>query len=314
MGILIALVPAVMWGLMGTISMKLGGTAGQQTLGTALGALVLGIGVNWLYVIPHGIVLTPAIWLTGLLSGIFWAIGISGQYLAFKDLGVSVGLPLSTAGQIVTNALMAAAVLGEWTTGKMWLVGTLAVSAIVLGAILTSARKRYTLPHAAQKKISPTFRHGLLVLALSTVGFMFYFVFPNLMVKIGAVSAQTFHANGGITYMTAVVLPQACGQILGALFLMTVVFRETRLIIGRRSLTNILTGLCWAVGNLCMLLSAANPNVGQTTATALSQMCVLVGTYSGIFILHEAKSRSQMHKIAIGTLLMVMGGFLIATI
>ena len=92
MGILIALVPAVMWGLMGTISMKLGGTAGQQTLGTALGALILGIGVNWLYVIPHGIVLTPAIWLTGLLSGIFWAIGISGQYLAFKDLGVSVGL------------------------------------------------------------------------------------------------------------------------------------------------------------------------------------------------------------------------------
>ncbi len=35
MALLIALVPALTWGLMATITTKLGGTAGQQTLGTS---------------------------------------------------------------------------------------------------------------------------------------------------------------------------------------------------------------------------------------------------------------------------------------
>lgn len=310
MPLLIALVPALTWGLMATITTKLGGTAGQQTLGTSLGALVLGIGVYVGYVLPHGVAIPISVWITGLLSGMCWSLGNTGQYLSYKDLGVSIGLPLSTAGQIVANALMAAIVLGGWTSMKMWGFGTLAILIIVFGAMQISGRSK-----TDQTKIAPSvMHHGLIVLAWSTLGFMLYFVFPNLMAKFGFVSAS-FHAEDhGLTYMTAIVLPQAIGQLLGALVLITSVFHERQLIFEKHSFTNILTGLTWAVGNLCMLISAGNPQVGQTIATTLSQMCVIVGTFCGIFLLHEHKTKTQMRRITIGTLLMALGGMIIANL
>lgn len=158
--LLIALVPALTWGLMATITTKLGGTAGQQTLGTSLGAVVLGLGVYLFYVVPQGVTIPSSVWITGLLSGMCWALGNTGQYLSYKDLGVSIGLPLSTAGQIVANAVMAAVVLGEWTTGKMWGLGTLAIVIIVFGAMQISGRSK-----SSNQTVAPSlFHHGLMVL------------------------------------------------------------------------------------------------------------------------------------------------------
>ncbi|SUP52231.1 Putative glucose uptake permease [Weissella viridescens] len=54
--------------------------------------------------------------MVGFVSGLFWAIGTAGQFVAFKKLGVSVGNPVSTASQIALNALMAASV---WENGRM---------------------------------------------------------------------------------------------------------------------------------------------------------------------------------------------------
>ena len=62
--------------------------------------------------------------------------------MAIKDLGVSLAIPLSTAGQIVANALMAAAVLGEWKTAKMWAIGVISIITVVIGATLISARDK----------------------------------------------------------------------------------------------------------------------------------------------------------------------------
>ncbi len=310
MMLLIALVPALTWGLMATITTKLGGTAGQQTLGTSLGAVVLGLGVYLFYVVPQGVSIPTSVWITGLLSGMCWALGNTGQYLSYKDLGVSIGLPLSTAGQIVANAVMAAVVLGEWTTGKMWAFGSLAIVIIVFGAMQISGRSK-----SSHQTIAPSlFRHGLMVLAWSTLGFMLYFVFPNLMSKLGFVDAGFHAANNGLTYMTAIVLPQALGQLIGALLLIVIVFHQQHLIFEKHSFTNILTGLTWAVGNLCMLIAAGNPQVGQTVAATLSQMCVIVGTFCGIFLLHEHKTKTQMRSITFGTLLMALGGMIIANL
>ncbi|WP_219334748.1 GRP family sugar transporter, partial [Oenococcus oeni] len=74
--------------------------------------------------------------------GIFWAVGTAGQFVAYKDMGVSSAFPLSTAGQIVSNAIMAAAVLGEWTTIQMWIFGAIAITLVTTGALLTSARSK----------------------------------------------------------------------------------------------------------------------------------------------------------------------------
>ncbi len=77
---------------------------------------------------------------------------------------------------------------------------------------------------------------------------------------------------------------------------------------------NILTGLNWGVGNLFMFISTANPAIGQATATTLSQMGVIVGTFGGIYLLHEKKTRDQMVKIVIGSVLVVIGGVLISNL
>lgn len=143
---------------------------------------------------------------------------------------------------------------------------------------------------------------------------MLYFVFPNLMSKLGFVDPGFHAANNGLTYMTAIVLPQALGQLIGALLLMVIVFHEQHKILEKHVFTNILTGLTWAVGNLCMLIAAGNPQVGQTVAATLSQMCVIVGTFCGIFLLHEHKTKKQMRSITVGTLLMALGGMIIANL
>ncbi len=42
--ILLALVPALAWGSVGLVNTKMGGSAGQQTLGMTFGALIFGLG------------------------------------------------------------------------------------------------------------------------------------------------------------------------------------------------------------------------------------------------------------------------------
>ncbi|KGH72879.1 GRP family sugar transporter [Oenococcus oeni] len=312
MGILIALIPAITWGSTGLVNTKMGGSAAQQTLGMTFGALIFGLAVMLFYVIPNHISLDYRIWIVGLFSGIFWAVGTAGQFVAYKDMGVSSAFPLSTAGQIVSNAIMAAAVLGEWTTIQMWVFGAIAITLVTTGALLTSARSKAFKSTSTQRPAA--YSHGLIALLLSTIGYMLYFVFPNLMFKVGFINKAVHEANNGASYMTAIIGPQAIGQVIGAFIIVIFVFRESERMFQKATWRNILTGLNWGVGNLFMFISTANPAIGQATATTLSQMGVIVGTFGGIYLLHEKKTRDQMVKIVIGSVLVVIGGVLISNL
>lgn len=312
MGILIALIPAITWGSTGLVNTKMGGSAAQQTLGMTFGALIFGLAVMLFYVIPNHISLDYRIWIVGLFSGIFWAVGTAGQFVAYKDMGVSSAFPLSTAGQIVSNAIMAAAVLGEWTTIQMWIFGAIAITLVTTGALLTSARSKASKSTSTQRPAA--YSHGLIALLLSTIGYMLYFVFPNLMFKVGFISKAVHEANNGASYMTAIIGPQAIGQVIGAFIIVIFVFQESEKMFQKATWRNILTGLNWGVGNLFMFISTANPAIGQATATTLSQMGVIVGTFGGIYLLHEKKTRDQMVKIVIGSVLVVIGGVLISNL
>ncbi|MDR3190126.1 MAG: GRP family sugar transporter [Lactobacillaceae bacterium] len=315
MSILIALIPAIAWGSSGIVTNKMGGSAGQGTLGMTFGALIFGLGTMLFYVIPTAglsFALDRRIWVVGFVSGLFWAVGTAGQFVGFKKLGVSVGNPLSTAGQIVTNALMAAAVLGEWTTGKMWLFGSLAILAVMVGAVLTA------LPDSKSdvRELNPEYnlKTGLLAVAISTAGFMMYFVFPNLLAKVGYISAVIKAAphDTGLYYMTSIVGPQSIGQVLGALIIVVFFMKERKTMFQAATWRNIVTGLVWATGNIFMFISAANPAIGQAVAATLSQMGIIVGTFGGIYILGEKKTNRQMVFIVIGAVLVLLGGILIA--
>lgn len=316
MAMLIALIPALAWGSVGIVTTKMGGTAAQGTLGMTLGALIFGLSTLFFYVMPAAgadYALNPRIWIVGAVSGLFWAVGTAGQFVAFKKLGVSVGNPLSTASQIALNALMAASVLGEWTTGKMWIFGLLAIVAVVTGAVLTS------LPDP-DSQIAPNPEHdakgGYIALTLSSLGFMMYFVFPNLLNKIGFISDALHSApdGSGLHYMTAIVGPQSIGQVVGALIIIMFIMHEGKTMWQPATFRNILTGLIWGVGNIAMFISAANPEIGQATAATLSQLGIIVGTFGGIYILHEKKTSRQMKYIILGTILVVIGAVIISNL
>jgi len=77
--ILIALIPALGWGLNPLLISKLGGKPVNQTLGTGIGALIVGLIVQ-LAVRPT--VDASTFWLSAL-SGAFWVLGQIGQYTSY---------------------------------------------------------------------------------------------------------------------------------------------------------------------------------------------------------------------------------------
>ena len=314
MDMVIALLPALFFGATGIITTLLGGKAVQGTLGMTYGAVIFGLGLMLIYVVPNAgwdYVLNPRIWVVGLFSGLFWAVGSAGQFTAMKQIGVTLAIPLSTAGQIVTNALMAALVLGEWNTGRMWLFGLISVALVCVGALCTSVQDKSE-EQGVQQVPKSQFTAGLISVAISTLGFMLYFVFPNLLSKIGYISDDVHDApNGtGVHYMTAVIAPQSIGMLAGALLIVLFVAKEPSLIVEKHTFLNMITGVVWAIGNVLIFISCANPNIGQAVATTFSQLNVIVAVLGGILILHEKRTRRQLWFIALGTLLIAAGAVL----
>ncbi len=96
MNILIALIPAIGWGIQPMIISKMGGRETNQILGTGLGALLVGL----VTLLLTNMVTGAAFWMS-LLSGAFWVIGQTGQYISFNRIGVSKTMPLSTGFQLL---------------------------------------------------------------------------------------------------------------------------------------------------------------------------------------------------------------------
>ena len=216
MSILIALVPALAWGSVGIVTTKAGGTAAQGIMGMTIGAIILGFGTLAFFVIPNAgmdYAFNSRIWIVGFISGLIWAVGQVGQLIGFKKLGVSIGNPLSTSGQIVGNALMAAAVLGEWHTGRMWFFGVLSIALVTGGALLTTVRDKNA---PAETNPERDFKGGVSAVIVSTLAFMMYFVLPNLLNKWGYISDAVHNQNNGLTerpvtcllYATLLLLPK----------------------------------------------------------------------------------------------------------
>ncbi|MCT4395633.1 GRP family sugar transporter [Periweissella beninensis] len=307
---LIALIPALAWGSTGLFSTKLGGSAGQQTLGMTVGAMAFGLLTFIGFVVPNQINAGMNIWIVGLLSGLLWAVGQAGQFTAIKAMGVSNAIPWSTAGQIVGNAALAATVLGEWSTAKMWIFGTIAIFLVVVGAMLTAKRDKAADEDDMAGKTEAT--RGLIAILISTAGYAGYFIIPNLMRKVGYISSTIANRNHGVDYMTATIFPQSIGMVIGAFLIVIFFMREASVMFQAPTWRNMLTGAAWGVGNLAMFISAAT--IGQAVAVTMSQMGIIVGTFGGIFILHERKTSTQMKFIVIGSIMIVAGGILISNL
>ncbi|PLT35023.1 GRP family sugar transporter [Bacillus sp. V5-8f] len=277
-GIFYALLPAIFWGSIVLVSVKLGGNAYSQTLGITLGALLFSF-IMYIIKTPH---MDMLVWVVGIISGISWAVGQLYQLNSVKYMGVSKTVPISTGMQLLGTTLVGVVVFKEWTTQTTITIGVIALACIIAGVILTGLGKK----EGSGKQ--ENLKKGLLVLAISSLGFLGYVVI-----------VRWFNIEGW-----AAILPQSIGMLSGAIFLSLRHKPFTKY-----AVRNILTGIMWAVGNIGLLL--ANPKVGVAIAFSLSQMGIVISTLGGIFLLGEKKSRKQLAYVIIGCSLVITGGVML---
>ncbi|WP_214770642.1 GRP family sugar transporter [Exiguobacterium sp. s133] len=278
MDILIAIVPALMWGTLPLVVSKIGGSTEQQIIGTTLGALAFAL-VTFLFISPE---LSMTAWVAGLFSGAFWALGQMNQFAAFKQMGVSKTMPISTGMQLVGTSLFGVLAFGEWSNTSALILGISALVLIVAGAAFTSYKED-------KSKKDENIGKGLLLLVISTIGYVGYVVI-----------ARWFNINGW-----EAVLPQAIGMVVSAILLS---LRKGNLF-ARQTFTNGLAGIMWAIGNIALLLATAR--VGVATSFSLSQTGVVISTIGGVLFLKEAKTKKEMTFVIIGCTLVVAGGIMI---
>lgn len=278
--ILIALIPAVMWGSILLVSSKLGGKAYSQTIGLTGGALLFSI-VAFFIVSPE---LTWKIFIVGFVSGLFWSVGQMNQFSAVEYLGVSKTQPISTGMQLVGTSLFGVLLFGEWSTQTKLLIGIAALAFIIVGVVFTSLNDKNN--KEADRKSQ--FGKGMFTLFISTLGYIGYFIV-----------VQWFGVEGW-----SAILPQSLGMLSGALLL---TFRHKPF--NKYATRNILTGFVWATGNIGLLVAA--PRVGVATSFSFSQMGIIISTLGGIFLLGEKKSKKQITFVIIGCILIIVGGVLL---
>lgn len=284
---LIALIPALAWGSIGLISGKLGGTANQQTLGMTWGALLFAIIMtlcSWEHFMAN---CTWKLWIVGLISGLFWSLGQNQQFHAMKSIGVSKAIPISTGAQLVTNALAGVILFHEWTTKRQLSIGSIALIILVIGATLTALRDKKNAAVNAER-ISEDWNGGARALILSTLGYLGY----TIVVHWANVDTR------------AMVLPQAIGMVLGASM-----FALGKNAFKKETYKNILTGLVWGTGNLFMF--EATTMVGLAISFSFSQMGIVISMFGSIFFLGEKKTKREWFYVVIGSLMVILGGFLL---
>ncbi len=279
MNILIALIPAFLWGIMPLVITKVGGTARQQTMGVTLGAFVFAL-IVFAFRQPEYTVQTLVV---SFFTGCLWSVGQMFQLQSFKIIGVSKAMPISTGMQLVGTTLFGVLLFHEWDTTLRLVLGFSALILIIGGIFLTS----YAEGQVDEEK---SLSRGLILLTISSLGYIGYVVI-----------IQGFHING-----FDAILPQAAGMVLSA-FVMTYNGREKRFT--KRTWLIMIPGMIWAGGNLAMLY--ANGLVGVATGFSLSQLGVVISTLGGILLLGEKKTKKEMAFVITGVILVVIGGVLI---
>jgi len=278
MNILIALIPALGWGFMPIITGKVGGSPVNQMFGIGAGATVVGL-VSYLVTQPS--VSAQAFWFS-VLCGALWTIGQIGQFISFKRIGVSGTVPLSTVFQLVGNSIIGMLIFGDWAGAHAKIIGIIALAIVVVGALLTSVSDSSD----GQKMQTK----DALFLLCTTVGFWIYSSFPNMPI----VKAES---------PTGIFLPEMLGILLGSIIY--VLFTDKNSFKQKQQYQNMIAGVAWGIAAFAYIFSAkAN---GNTSAFIWTQLNVVIGTFGGIFVLHEQKSSRELKFTILGIVLIVVG-------
>ncbi|MGG0239387.1 GRP family sugar transporter [Bacillus rhizoplanae] len=278
MDILLALLPALAWGNILIVSVKMGGGAYSQTVGMTIGALFFAT-IIYAFTTPA---LSLTILIVGFISGLFWALGQVNQLKTVEKMGVSTTVTISTGMQLVATTIFGVIAFHEWTTTTTIILGTIAILLIVIGVVFTSLDDKENAQPPGQLK------KGIVTLITSTFGYLVYVVI-----------IRWYNVDGW-----SAILPQAVGMFVGA-----VILTAKHKPFNKYAIRNILSGLLWGTGNLFLFLS--QPKVGVATSFSLSQTGIIISTFGAIIFLGEKKTKRQMVFIALGSALIIGGAVLL---
>lgn len=278
MNILIALIPALGWGLMPLVASKTGGKPANQIFGTGLGATIVGVLVL--------LVARPSLdirtFLFALFCGAFWTIGQIGQFVSFRSIGVAKTMPISTGLQLVGNSLVGVMIFGDWPGASARIIGFVALLIVVLGVVLTSVNDQ-------NDDTDRVALQNLVFLVVTTVGYWLYSAFPQIVP----------HADG-----QALFFPQMLGILLGAM-IYALASGQVQIFAEKESWLGAVAGLFFGVAALAYIFSARENGVAP--AFIYTQLSVVLATLGGVLFLKEKKTRREMVFTLLGLGLIVAG-------
>lgn len=276
-GLLIAIIPAIGWGIQPLILKKIGGTPVNSMLGFGIGATVIGVIVQ---LVCHPSGLSSTALLLSFTSGMFWVIGQAGQVSSYDVIGVSKTMPISTGLQLLGISIIGVLAFGELSSWMSKIFGFLAIALLIFGAYLTSLE-----PKGASNK--PThLAKGVQILAFTSFGYWFYSAVPKMV-----------NADG-----LSMFLPQMLGILVGSVLYAS--FKERQAFKAKESWQCASVGIIFGIASLAYIFSAKLN--GVTLAFILTQLNVILSTLGGIYILKETKPKRELFLTYLGLVIIVL--------
>lgn len=276
MSIVLMLLPALAWGILPLAVARINGKPINQIFGTAVGTLIVSVIVE-LIMKPNIPIVT---FLLAALAGGFWIIGQLGQYNAYKAIGVSQTMPISTGLQLIGTSLIGVFLFGEWASTNAKIFGFLGIILLIIGVFLTAKK---------DQKTSGNNQTGTLVmLILTTIGFLVYNSIPKAMTSSGL----------------AIFFPESVGMVV-AVLLYILFTRQPQVLKAKSSWQSLIAGFVFSIASITYILSVRDN--GVNSAFVVSQLSVVISTIGGMVFLHETKSKNELRLTILGLILIVIG-------
>lgn len=278
MSYVIAMIPALGWGFEAIVMQKIGGKQTNKVMGMVLMTFFMALVIT---IFKRPAVWTPALIWAGFAAGAVWPIGSFFQVKSFDEVGVSMAMPLSSGMQVLGTVLFGWLYFHEWKTSLAVSLGISSIVLVIAGIFLSSYHEKSTGDKASN------FGQGLLDLIISSIFWIAYAVIPRM-----------FNLNSW-----DMVLPQATGMVVSMLCIGGI--KRDRHLFGKKTWQNLLTGICYAAGNITLMLSEQMN--GVALGFTISQLNVVVSTLGALLILHEHKTKKELAFTLVGLVLVVAG-------
>lgn len=276
MNIILMLLPAIAWGVLPLAVTRVKGKPINQIFGTAIGTLIVSV-IVFLIMKPS---ISIGSFILAALAGGFWIIGQLGQYNAYRSIGVSQTMPISTGLQLIGTAFIGVLIFGEWASTNAKIFGVIGILMLIIGVSLT-AKKDHKASGNNQTKT-------LIMLIVTTIGFLIYNSIPRAMTSSGL----------------AIFLSESIGMVIAVLIYIAFT-HQPKVLKEKASWQSLLAGFIFSIAAITYILSVKDN--GVNSAFVVSQLSVVISTIGGMVFLHESKTKHELLLTIIGLILIVAG-------